>query len=71
MVKSWKHWRMVLILLAMCIQSLLFNWLMSGYFNNTGINIAGEVPEPGSILLLGLGALMLRRQKRKQEKLMH
>jgi len=68
MMKSWKHWRMASILLALCVQSLLFNWLMSSYFSDTGISIAGEVPEPGSILLLGLGALMLRRENRKQKK---
>jgi len=67
-MKLQKHWKMGLILLAMSVQSMVFNWFMGSHFNSLDISIAGEVPEPGTILLFGLGALMLRHENKKQRK---
>jgi len=68
-MKLRKYLKIAVVLLAVSLQSILFNWLMGSHLNSLDINIAGEVPDPGTILLFGLGALMLRHENRKQRKL--
>jgi hypothetical protein len=52
-------------MVAACLQGLLLN----AFFASTTtecFQIAGEVPEAGTILLLGVGALILKNKKNKK-----
>ena len=66
---KWRRYvKISLVLLATCVQSMLLNWLMNSNLCNVDIQVAGEVPDPGTILLFGLGALLLRHENRKQRR---
>lgn len=67
-MKWGKFVKISLVLLAMCMQSMLLNRLMNSDLCNVDIQVAGEVPDPGTILLLGLGALLMRHTNRKQKR---
>lgn len=62
-----KHWKTALIVTGATVQGILISEIVSGFHTNFDVCIAGEVPEPGSILLLGLGAMFLRREKKKND----
>ena len=60
-----KSVKCLLIMVAACLQGLLLN----AFFASTTtecFQIAGEVPEAGTILLLGVGALILKNKKNKK-----
>lgn len=67
-MKLHKYLKITLVLLAASVQSMLLDWLLGGLPTDFDIHIAGEVPDPGTILLFGLGALMLLHENRKQRK---
>ncbi len=63
-----KNWKVIVLLVAIAVQGIVINQLISGGSDNVIWQIAGEVPEPGSILFLALGSLWLRNQSRKNRK---
>ena len=63
-----KNWEVIVLLVAIAVQEIVINQLIGAGSDNTIWQIAGEVPEPGSILFLALGSLWLRHQSRKNSK---
>ncbi len=63
-----KKWKVIILLAALVTQAFVMNLLVSDCSDNTIWQIAGEVPEPGSILLFAIGGLLLRRQIRKNRR---
>ena len=68
MQKLKKHCKTALTLAGAATQGFLISQLASGHFSTLDVSIAGEVPEPGTILLFGMGALILRSKNRKSGK---
>jgi len=62
-MKSFNSLKVSAIVVAAMVQGILFSYLWSG---QSGLNLANETPEPGSIILMGLGAIALMRKRRKQ-----
>lgn len=60
-----KSTKSLLIMVAAGIQGLLLSHFFSSGVEH--LQFAGEVPEPGTILLFGLGAWMLRNQSKKRK----
>ena len=60
-----KNWKVFILLVVLAAQGLVINQFVSESGDNIIWQIAGEVPEPGSILLLAFGSLWLRKQNRK------
>ena len=63
-----KNWKVVVLLAALVVQGIVINRLAGEGSDNVIWQIAGEVPEPGSILFLALGSLWLRSQQHKNYK---
>ena len=63
-----KKWKVVMFLAALVTQAFVMNLFIRDCSDNTIWQIAGEVPEPGSILLFAIGGLLLRRQIRKNRR---
>ena len=63
-----KNWKIIVLLVGLAIQGIVINQLTGAGSDNIIWQIAGEVPEPGSILFLALGSLWLRNQSRKNRK---
>ncbi|MHC4463562.1 MAG: PEP-CTERM sorting domain-containing protein [Thermoplasmata archaeon] len=68
MMKLGKYGKINLVLLAMGVQSMLFNWLMNSNLKNVDVKVAGEIPEPGTILLFALGGFVLYRWDKNRER---
>ena len=63
-----KNWKVIVLLAAIAVQGIVINQLTGAGSDNTIWQIAGEVPEPGSILFLAFGSLWIRNQNRKNRK---
>ncbi|MHC4115378.1 MAG: PEP-CTERM sorting domain-containing protein [Planctomycetota bacterium] len=63
-----KNWRVIILLVAMAVQGVVISQLTRGGGDNVIWQIAGEIPESGSILLLALGSLWLRNKNRKNRR---
>ncbi len=63
-----KNWKVIVLLVAIAVQGIVINRLTGAGSDNIIWQIAGEVPEPGSILFLAFGSLWLRSQSRKNSK---
>lgn len=63
-----KNWKVIILLVAVAVWEVVISRLTRGGGDNVIWRIAGEVPEPGSILLLALGSLWLRNENRKNRK---
>ena len=63
-----KNWKVIILLVAVAVREVVISQLTRGGGDNVIWQIAGEVPEPGSILLLALGSLWLRNENRKNRK---
>ena len=69
MQKLKKHCKTLLILAGALTQGFLISRLLSGQLSTLDASLAGgEVPEPGTILLFGMGALILRCKNSKSGK---
>ena len=54
--------------IVLFVLAAVFQVVLCSYLSSSGhAAYAGETPEPGTILLLGLGALMLRKANRKNK----
>ena len=60
-----KNWKIIVLLVGLAIQGIVINRFIGGGSDNIILQIAGEVPEPGSILFLALGVFWLKKQNRK------
>ncbi|MBW8000593.1 MAG: PEP-CTERM sorting domain-containing protein [Planctomycetes bacterium] len=72
-----KNLKIIVLLIGLAVQGFVLNslsqtkagqWykqLTNRSCDNVALQIAGEVPEPGTILLFGFGGLWLRRRNRK------
>ena len=63
-----KNWKIIVLLVGLALQGIVINRLIGGGSDNIILQIAGEVPDPGSILFLALGAFWLRKQNRKNRR---
>lgn len=74
-----KNAKIIVLLLGTTIQAILCNiciiqidrWiccLLSTGRDNPAVQIAGEIPEPGTIMLVALGALTVTMLKRKKSR---
>lgn len=72
-----KNLKIIVLLVGLAVQGVIcsmsqtktsqqFSQLIGRGCDNVALQIAGEVPEPGSILLLAFGSLWLRKQNRKK-----
>ena len=64
----YKNWKIIVLLVALATQGIVINRLIGGGSDNVIWQIAGEVPEPGSIILLAFGSLWLRNENHKNSK---
>jgi hypothetical protein len=63
-----KNWKVIILMIVMTVREVVISQLTCGGGDNVIWQIAGEVPEPGSILLLALGGLWLRNENRKNRR---
>lgn len=75
-----KNWKIIVLLVGLAVQGIVidslnqtevgqwYSQLTNGGCDNVVLQIAGELPEPGSILVLAFGSLWLRKQNRKNRK---
>ena len=76
-----KSWKIIILLTALAIQGVMvsslshqpetgqrFDQLIDEGHGSALLQIAGETPEPGSILLLALGGLWLGKQNHKNRR---
>ena len=63
-MKTHNYLKISAILVAATLQGILFSYLWAGH---SGLQYAGETPEPGSICLLAVGAIALMRKKYRNQ----
>ncbi|MHC4123300.1 MAG: hypothetical protein ACYSSI_06975 [Planctomycetota bacterium] len=75
-----KNFKIVILLIGLAMQGFVisslcqsvmsqqYSQLTGGCFDNVTLQIAGEIPEAGTILLLGFGSLWLRKKNHKNKR---
>ena len=61
-----KNWKTIVLLVALAVQGIVIEKLIGAGSDNCIFQIAGEVPEPGSVLFLVFGSLWLRKKNSKK-----
>jgi hypothetical protein len=65
-MKIHKNWKIALLLIALVLKAVILKEFSGKANSNPIFLIAGEVPEPGTILFLAIGGLWLRNRNRNK-----